>query len=59
MTNTENASQVKSAHSLASLKRDLRWLRTRLNAGTDPVVQRYITETKARIAAAAKRRGRP
>jgi hypothetical protein len=30
--------------SLASLKRDLAWLRTRINAGTDPTVQKYIAE---------------
>jgi hypothetical protein len=54
------AFQAKLDHrTLASLKRDLAWLRTRINAGTDPTVQKYIAETKARIAAAAKRRGRP
>ena len=39
---------------LAPLKRDLAWLRTRLNAGTDPLVQRYIAEVKAKIEAIRK-----
>jgi hypothetical protein len=43
---------------LAPLQKDLAWLRTRINADTDPTVQRFITEIKNRIAA-AERRGRP
>jgi hypothetical protein len=57
MADTKNTSQAKPVRSLASLRRDLAWLYSRINAGTDPTVQKYIAETKARIAAAAKRRG--
>lgn len=41
---------------LAPLKADLRWLRKRINAASDPVTLRYIADINARIAAVERRR---
>jgi hypothetical protein len=57
-TNAKNAFQNKLVRSLADLRRDLSCLYTRINVGTNPTIQKYIAETKARIAA-VERRGRP
>jgi hypothetical protein len=43
---------------LAPLKADLRGLRKRINAASDPITQKYIANIKSRIAA-VERRGRP
>jgi len=41
---------------LAPLKADLKWLRKRINAASDPVTLKYIADIKARIAAVEWRR---
>jgi hypothetical protein len=42
---------------LAPLNQDLKWLRNRIGAASDPVVQEFIRQTQNKIAA-TKRRGR-
>ncbi len=57
MTNFSRAKKPVRAHDraqLAPLKRDLAWLQTRLNAGTDPLVRQYIADIKAKIEAIRK-----
>jgi hypothetical protein len=39
------------ARRLAPFKKDLAWLRTRINAHSDPLVRKLIAETEAEIAA--------
>ena len=39
------------ARRLAPFKKNLAWLRTRINARSDPLVRRLIAETEAEIAA--------
>jgi hypothetical protein len=41
---------------LAPLKADLRWLRKRINAASDPVTLRCIADIKAKIAAVERGR---
>jgi tRNA(Glu) U13 pseudouridine synthase TruD len=41
---------------LAPLKADLRWLRKHINAASDPITQKYIADTKAKIAAVERGR---
>jgi hypothetical protein len=40
-----------NARRLALFKKDLAWLRTRINAHSDPLVRKLIAETEAEIAA--------